>query len=205
MSGVPGMTKTNNITPEQTVLLDSEAMAKHIARMAHEIVEQVDDLEHLALLGILRRGVPLAERIAEHIEVLTKIKPPVGSLATVLYRDDAGLAAAMVASKGHTYFDFNVDGRIIILVDDVLAAGRTIRSAMDEVMDYGRPTKIELACLVDRGGRELPIQADYLGWAIATDQHEWVHVKLNELDGEDVVILERRSVPDANEGVGQGD
>lgn len=188
---------------EQTILLDGETMAEHIFRMAQEIVDSVDNLEEVALLGILRRGVPLAERIAGHIHELTGQRPPVGSLATVLYRDDAGLAAAMVASKGHTYFDFNVDGRLIILVDDVLAAGRTIRSAMDEVMDYGRPAKIALACLVDRGGRELPIQPDYLGWSLGTAPGEWVHVKLQELDEEDVVLLERRG--ESNEGAGQGE
>jgi len=118
------------------------------------------------------------------------MEPPVGSLATTLYRDDVR-SGAMPEFKGETHFDFSVEDRTIVLVDDVLAAGRTIRAAMDEVMDYGRPRRIQLACLIDRGGRELPIQADYLGYPISTSRGEWVFVRLEEVDGEDVVLVQR--------------
>ena len=166
-------------------------MAETLRRMAREIVGNNESLEDLALLGILRRGRPLADRLAGIIEELTGVLPPVGSLATTLYRDDFRSGVAASASKGNTHFDFNVDGRTILLVDDVLAAGRTIRAAMDEVMDYGRPRRIQLACLVDRGGRELPIQADYLGHSIATATEEWVTARLQEIDGEDAVLVTR--------------
>ena len=184
----------NHITPpnhEATVVMDSTTMTDTLRRMAREVVADNESLEDLALLGILRRGRPLADRLAGIIGELTGVTPPVGSLATTLYRDDfrSGVAAA---SKGNTHFDFNVDGRTILLVDDVLAAGRTIRAAMDEVMDYGRPRRIQLACLVDRGGRELPIQADYLGHSIATNADEWVTAQLQEIDGEDAVLLTRQ-------------
>jgi len=143
------------------------------------------------LLGILRRGRPLADRLAALIGEYTGTTPPVGSLATTMYRDDVRTGAAVPQMKGETHFDFSVDDRTVLLVDDVLAAGRTIRAALDEVMDYGRPRRIQLACLVDRGGRELPIQADYLGYSIATGADEWVSVRLRETDDEDAVLLLR--------------
>lgn len=182
----------NEITPpeqEATIVMDARAVADTLRRMAREIVHENDALEDLALLGILRRGRPLADRLAGIIGEMTGVTPPVGSLATTLYRDDFRGGIGMATSKGSTHFDFNVDGRTILLVDDVLAAGRTIRAAMDEVMDYGRPRRIQLACLVDRGGRELPIQADYLGHSMATAPHEWVTARLQEIDGEDAVLL----------------
>ncbi len=182
------------ITPEQeaTIVMDGATLADTLRRMAHEIVHENTTLEDLALLGILRRGRPLADRLAGIIGELTGITPPVGSLATTLYRDDFRGGIGSPTSKGSTHFDFNVDGRTILLVDDVLAAGRTIRAAMDEVMDYGRPRRIQLACLIDRGGRELPIQADYLGHSMATVANEWVTARLMEIDGEDAVLLTRR-------------
>ena len=184
----------NDIKPREadaTVVMDGSAMAETLRRLAREIVNDNPELERLALLGILRRGRPLADRLAELIGKMTGVTPPVGSLATTLYRDDFRGGLGSPKSKGSTHFDFNVDGRTILLVDDVLAAGRTIRAAMDEVMDYGRPKRIQLACLVDRGGRELPIQADYLGHSMATDPAEWVTARLVEIDGEDAVLLTR--------------
>lgn len=175
---------------ESTVLMGGELMEKTLTRLAREIVDDNQDLSNLVLLGILRRGRPLADRLAAMIEALTGVLPPVGSLSTALYRDDAH---AGVKFKGETHFDFNVDGRTVLLVDDVLAAGRTIRAAMDEVMDYGRPQRIQLACLVDRGGRELPIQADYLGYSASAPSHDWIAVHLTEIDGEDAVLQERRT------------
>jgi pyrimidine operon attenuation protein/uracil phosphoribosyltransferase len=120
---------------------------------------------------------------------MTSTVPPCGALATTLYRDD--LTHANATKKGATYFDFEVDGRSVLLVDDVLAKGRTIRAAMDEVFHYGRPARIQLACLIDRGGRELPIRADYLGEKIPAGEDEWIRVRLQELDGEDAVLVER--------------
>ena len=176
---------------DATVVMDGSAMAETLRRLAREIVNDNPELERLALLGILRRGRPLADRLAGLIGKMTGVTPPVGSLATTLYRDDFRGGLSSPKDKGSTHFDFNVDDRTILLVDDVLAAGRTIRAAMDEVMDYGRPRRIQLACLVDRGGRELPIQADYLGHSMATDPSEWVTARLVEIDGEDAVLLTR--------------
>ena len=188
------------ITPpdEATIVMDEAALAETLRRMAREIVHGNEVLEDLALLGILRRGRPLADRLADIIQELTGVMPPVGSLATTLYRDDFRGGIGSATDKGNTHFDFNVDGRTVLLVDDVLAAGRTIRAAMDEVMDYGRPRRIQLACVIDRGGRELPIQADYLGHSMATTPNEWVTTRLHEIDGEDAVLLTRRA--DLEEG-----
>ncbi len=180
---------------ERTVVMDDATMAAHIHRLAQEIVAGNPDIESLVLLGILRRGRPLADRIADQIRDMTGFRPPVGSLATTLYRDDYRTGIGLPKLRGETHFAFNVDGRTVLLVDDVLAAGRTIRAAMDEVMDYGRPKRIQLACLIDRGGRELPIQADYLGWPVATVPGEWVAVRMKETDGEDGVLLEKRAAP----------
>jgi pyrimidine operon attenuation protein/uracil phosphoribosyltransferase len=186
------MTEVIPPNEEATVVMDGAAMAETLRRLAREIVNDNPDLERLALLGILRRGRPLADRLAGLIGKMTGLTPPVGSLATTLYRDDFRSGLGSPKAKGSTHFDFNVDDRTILLVDDVLAAGRTIRAAMDEVMDYGRPRRIQLACLVDRGGRELPIQADYLGHSMATEPCEWVTARLVEIDGEDAVLLTRR-------------
>ena len=135
-----------------------------------KIIDNNPDLDGLVLLGILSRGKPLADRMAQAIGAITGVTPPVGALATTLYRDDVGQSwrphLGPRKARGTTHFDFSVDDRTVLLVDDVLAAGRTIRAAMDEVMDYGRPARIQLACLVDRGGRELPIQPEYLGWEL---------------------------------------
>lgn len=176
--------------PTSTVVMQSGVMADVIHRLALEIVAGNPDVEKVVLMGILRRGRPLADRLAEHIKEITGFSLPVGSLATTLYRDDlrAGFGHAQIGLAG-TYFDFPIDNMTVVLVDDVLAAGRTIRAAMDEVMDYGRPARIQLACLVDRGGRELPIQPDYLGWTVVAGPRQYVSVRLVELDGEDAVLL----------------
>ncbi len=179
---------------ESTVVMDRQAMAATLRSMALAVADANPDTESLVLLGILRRGRPLADRLARIIGEYTGVTPPVGSLATTLYRDDlrAGTGTAPL-DKGETHFDFSVDGMTVLLVDDVLAAGRTIRAAMDEVMDYGRPRRIQLACLVDRGGRELPVQADYLGYGIGAGPGEWVYVRLEEIDGEDAVLVQRET------------
>lgn len=191
----------SDITPnEATVVLDAGGIAQALHRMAQEIVSANDDLDSLVLLGVLSRGKPLAHRLAAGIGEMTEYPPKVGWLATTLYRDDlrSGRAPGLTGSTG-THFDFDVDGTTAVLVDDVLSTGRTVRAALDEIMDYGRPKRIQLACLVDRGLRELPIQADYLGWSLATKPEDHVSVRLTETDGEDLVLLERAADP-AGEG-----
>lgn len=171
------------------VVMSAEAIGDAVARMAAEIVSAHTHQEAV-LLGILRRGRPLADRLAHKIEALTGERPKVGSLATTLYRDDLRAGkSALGAGRGETHFDFDVDGAWVVLVDDVLNSGRTVRAALDEVVDYGRPARIQLACLIDRGLRELPIRADYLGKSIDTQPDDHVAVHLAEVDGEDVVLL----------------
>lgn len=185
-----------------TVVMDAAAVNATIRSMALAIANDNPDLDGLVMLGILRRGRPLADRLATLIGQFTGILPPVGSLSTTLYRDDlrTGAATEGILRVAETHFDFSLDDCTVLLVDDVLAAGRTIRAAMDEIMDYGRPRRIQLACLVDRGGRELPIRADYLGYELATSPDEWVYVRLMELDGEDAVLVRRRLGPNDTEG-----
>lgn len=183
-------------TPPATVVMSPDAVGEAIRQMAREIIDAHDAREFM-LMGILRRGRPLADRLADAIEQMAGIRPKVGSLATTLYRDDLRTGKATLgAPSGNTHFDFDVDGASIVLVDDVLYSGRTVRAALDEIMDYGRPSRIQLACLVDRGLRELPIQADYLGKAIATRPGDHISVKLAEMDGEDAVLLEPGDTPD---------
>jgi pyrimidine operon attenuation protein/uracil phosphoribosyltransferase len=185
-----------------TVVMDAAAMKATIRSMALAIASGNPEIESLALLGILSRGKPLADRLAALIGQYTGFVPPVGVLSTTMYRDDlrSGAVGGVATRIGETYFDFSVDDRTVLLVDDVLAAGRTIRAAMDEIMDYGRPKRIQLACLVDRGGRELPIQADYLGYGLATDEGEWVSVRFVETDGEDAVLVKRQLEESESEG-----
>lgn len=174
---------------ETTSVMSAEDVAVTVRRIALEIVGGNPDLESVVLLGILRRGRPLADRFGAIIEEETGTKVPVGSLATTLYRDDLRTGAPATKAASHvTHFDFDVDGKTVVLVDDVLFAGRTARAALDEVMDYGRPKYVRLACLIDRGLRELPIQPDYLGRALQTRRADHVSVKLTEIDGEDVVL-----------------
>ena len=187
------MSAQDDVKKEPTLVRNAEEIAAAIRRIAQAIVNANDNPSTLALMGIWRRGRPLADRFAHCIEEITGTRPRVGTLATTLYRDDLRAGIGVVKPHaGETHFDFIIDGLTIILVDDVLAAGRTIRAAMDEVMDYGRPAKIQLACLMDRGGRELPIQPDYLGWKVAADRTEYVSVRFVETDGEDVVLLTRK-------------
>jgi len=186
-------------SPEMTVVMDHEAIDAALRRIAQEIVADSEALSDVALLGILSRGRPLAERLAACIEGLTGTRPRVGSLATTLYRDDLRSGVGRLKpGVAETYFEFPINGATVILVDDVIAAGRTIRAALDELMDYGRPRRIQLACLVDRGGRELPIQPDYLGWPVSAGENDRVVVRLAETDGQDMVVI-RRSLPEDGE------
>lgn len=191
------MDQSKESPAESTVVMTREAIAEAVNTISAEIVEANGAMDSVVLLGILRRGRPLAERIAARIEESTGVSLRVGSLATTLYRDD--LRSGMNTAKrmdGETHFDFDVDGLTVILVDDVIASGRTIRAALDEIVDYGRPRRIQLACLVDRGLRELPIQPDYLGCSIVTAQEDHVAVRLEEADETDVVLLRRSGTED---------
>ncbi|HEX7087234.1 MAG TPA: bifunctional pyr operon transcriptional regulator/uracil phosphoribosyltransferase PyrR [Vicinamibacterales bacterium] len=173
------------------VVMDADRMRRSLTRIAHEIVERNRDIEHLALVGIRERGVPLARRIAAELRTITGVEPPTGALDITLYRDDLMRHAVgpqpVVRS---TDIPFDIDDRIILLVDDVLYTGRTIRAALDALIDFGRPRAIQLAVLVDRGHRELPIKADYVGKNVPTSRRESVQVRLQEVDGHDDVVIQ---------------
>lgn len=173
---------------EKAKILDSEAVSRTLIRIAHEIVESNRGTEDLVIVGILRRGAYLARRLAECIKKIDSRQIPVGILDITLYRDDLTLLAAQpVVHK--TEINFDIQDKTIILVDDVLYTGRTIRSALSELIDFGRPKCIQLAVLIDRGHRELPIRADYAGKNIPTAQNEIVEVRLIEVDGKDEVVI----------------
>ncbi len=169
-------------------ILDRVGIDRILKRMACEILENHKDTEQSALVGIHTRGVYLAHRLQQHIQKFDGVVLPVGEIDITLYRDDWTQLNAQPVVKT-TEIAFSVDNRQIVLVDDVLFTGRTIRAAMDAVIDFGRPARIELAVLVDRGHRELPIQSDYTGHCIRTQRTEVVNVMLDECDGNDQVLL----------------
>jgi pyrimidine operon attenuation protein/uracil phosphoribosyltransferase len=172
-------------------ILDSERIARMIDRMAHEIAEHPKDLQDLAFIGIRTRGVPLATRLASRLSDLVGQPFPVGTLDITLYRDDLSLVAPQPLLK-KTEIDFDLNGRAIVLCDDVLYTGRTIRAALDGIIDLGRPRALRLAVLIDRGHREIPIEANYVGKSVPTAQREVIKVMFSETDGSDEVwILER--------------
>jgi len=173
---------------EKAQVLDDTALDRALTRIAHEIVEQAGG-EGVALVGIKTRGVTLAERIAEKIAEIEGARPSVGALDITLYRDDLRLKAEQPVVRG-TEIPFPIKGRTVVLVDDVLFTGRTIRAAMDALMDLGRPRIIRLAVLVDRGHRELPIRPDYIGKNLPTSRRESVAVMLREHDGVDRVVIQ---------------
>jgi len=177
------------LVTEKARIMDEEAMRRAITRIAHEILEKNKGVEGLVLVGIRRRGVPLAERLARQIEAIEGRRIPVGSLDITLYRDDLTLRSDHPVVH-RTDVPFSVQGKKVVLVDDVLYTGRTVRAALDAIMDLGRPALIQLAVLVDRGHRELPIRADYVGKNVPTSRREIIHVKLKEIDGEDAVVIE---------------
>lgn len=173
---------------EKAKILDTEAVNRTLMRMAHEIAECNRGTEDLVIVGILRRGAYLAQRLAGYMKKIDNKEIPVGILDITLYRDDLTLLAAQpVVHK--TAINFDIQDKKIILVDDVLYTGRTIRCALSELIDFGRPKSIQLAVLVDRGHRELPIRADYVGKNIPTAQNETVEVRLVEVDGKDEVVI----------------
>jgi pyrimidine operon attenuation protein / uracil phosphoribosyltransferase len=172
-------------------IMTAEDIRRATIRISHEIVEKHAGTDALALVGIQRRGVPLARRLAAAILDNEGADIPVGALDITFYRDDLSLVAQQPIVKG-TDIAFDLNGKTIVLVDDVLYTGRTIRAAMDALIDYGRPQAIRLAVLVDRGHRELPIRADHVGKNVPTSREEVVKVTLEEIDGEDAVEIERR-------------
>jgi pyrimidine operon attenuation protein/uracil phosphoribosyltransferase len=174
---------------EKARLMDVDDVSRAVTRIAHEIVERNKGTGDLVIIGIRRRGVPLANRIASAIQEFEGTKIPVGILDITLYRDDLQLVAKQPVLR-KTDLPFDVDDKVVVLVDDVLYTGRTIRAAMDEIMDFGRPRAIRLAVLIDRGHRELPIRADYVGKNVPTSSRELISVKLREEDGEDIVTVE---------------
>jgi pyrimidine operon attenuation protein/uracil phosphoribosyltransferase len=169
-------------------IMDATGMTRAIARLASQIVERNVGTSDLLLVGIRRRGVPLAERIADKIHQLEGVRPLTGQLDITLYRDDLSTIGPQPVVN-RTDIPEDVTDRTVVLVDDVLYTGRTVRAAMDELVDFGRPKRIELAVLVDRGHRELPIQADYVGKYIQTSDSEIIKVMLSEFDDEEQVVL----------------
>jgi pyrimidine operon attenuation protein/uracil phosphoribosyltransferase len=183
--------------PAQTspkTLLDEAAIAKSLSRIAHEIVEGNPELDRVALVGIHTRGVPLAHRLRRLIDEFTGREVALGSLDITFYRDDVQVRAGEPPRHPQplvraTRLEFPLEGRTLILVDDVLYTGRTIRAAIDALFDYGRPERVQLACLADRGHRELPIRPDYVGKNLPTSRNERIQVQLVEVDEIDQVLL----------------
>lgn len=174
---------------EESVVMDESEIDRTLVRMAHQILEQNKGCQNLALVGIVTRGDVLAHRLAKLIEGIEGTQLPVGSLDISFYRDDSILNIAPVVHG--TNILFSLDGKTIVLVDDVLYTGRTIRAALDALMDFGRPARIQLATLVDRGHRELPIRADFVGKNVPSASNESVRLFLNEVDGESCVRISR--------------
>lgn len=173
------------------VVMDADRIGRTLTRIAHEIVERNKGTDDLALVGVRTRGVPIARRIARTLREITGHEIPTGSLDITLYRDDLmrhAVGPQPLVRK--TDIQFSIDDKKILLVDDVLYTGRTTRAALDALIDYGRPKAIQLIVLVDRGHRELPIKADYVGKNLPTSPEESVQVRLIEIDGEDEVVLE---------------
>ena len=176
------------------VLLDAEAIDRTLSRIAHEIIEQNDDLEKVALVGIHRRGVPLAQRLRRLIEERSGVELALGQLDITFYRDDVQVRGGEAPLHSQpvvrsTSLDFPLEGMTCILVDDVLYTGRTIRAAVEALFDYGRPARVQLAVLADRGHRELPIRPDYVGKNLPTSRGERIQVQLLEVDEVDRVLL----------------
>ncbi len=168
-------------------ILSATELRRTLNRIASQIVEKYGDLENLVLLGIYTKGVPLAEILAHQIEILEQIKVPVGALDITFYRDDLDQVGMRTPEK--TTIPFDLTGKTVVLVDDVIYKGRTIRAALNAVIDYGRPETIALAVLVDRGHRQLPIHPDFIGKTLPTAKEEQVKVYLEDLDGRDAVEL----------------
>lgn len=176
------------VTREKSQLMSASEIDRTLVRLAHEVLERSRDLQQLAFIGIRRRGVPLAQRLAQKIEVLEKTAIPVGILDINLYRDDLTTVGNKPVVSA-TEIPFSVQGKDIILMDDVLYTGRTIRGALDALFDHGRPARVQLLVLIDRGHRELPIEAQYIGRTVQTSDNEIIEVKFQEIDNTEKVLL----------------
>ncbi len=175
---------------KETVIMNADDIKRTISRMSHQLIERNQGVGNVVLLGIKTRGMPLARRIAAKIEEIEGSALPVGELDITLYRDDLTQKQEQATVHG-SQVPFAVEGKIVVLVDDVLYTGRTVRAAMDAVIDMGRPQKVQLAVLVDRGHRELPIRADFVGKNVPTASDEVVNVRLAEVDKGDQVVIVR--------------
>ncbi|MBD3263689.1 MAG: bifunctional pyr operon transcriptional regulator/uracil phosphoribosyltransferase PyrR [Candidatus Omnitrophica bacterium] len=180
-------------------ILSPQDIKRTLQRLTHQILEKNSDVSSVALIGIQTRGVYLARRIQALIKQLEGSEPPLGTLDITLYRDDLTAIGPKPVVK-ETSIKFDLNNKVVILIDDVLFTGRTVRAALDEIMDFGRPRRIEFLVLIDRGYRELPIRADFVGKNIPTAADEQVEVKLKEIDGRDEAIVVKREAPD--EGMG---
>ncbi len=179
-------------TREKSQLMTASEIDRTLVRLAHEILEKTADLSKLVFIGIRRRGVPLAQRLAAKIEALESQKIPVGILDINLYRDDLSTVASQPVVNA-TEISFPVTGKDVILMDDVLYTGRTIRASLDALFDHGRPSRVQLLVLIDRGHRELPIEARYIGRVVQTTDAEIIEVKFQEIDGIEKVLLVERT------------
>jgi len=175
---------------DKTLIMDEQGIQRALVRIAHEIIEKNKGINDVVLVGIRTRGVPLAERIAEEINKIEGVRLPVGILDITLYRDDLSTLAYQPIVH-ETKIPFDINDKKIILVDDVLYTGRTARAALDAIIDIGRPTVIQLAVLIDRGHRELPIRADYVGKNVPTSRKEIVSVRLNAVDESERVVIKQ--------------
>lgn len=173
---------------EKAKVMDADAMRRALVRMAHEVLERNKSADGLALVGVRTRGVPLAARLAALIGGIEHVQVPVGTIDISRYRDDRSDRGQSAGAPGSLAFD--VAGRTIVLVDDVVYTGRTVRAALDALIDLGRPASIQLAVLIDRGHRELPVRPDYVGKNLPTSKREHVAVRLTEVDGVDEVVIE---------------
>ncbi len=171
----------------EKIVMTAEDIRRTVTRIAHEIIEHNKDVSQLLLVGLHTRGVPLAKRLVENIELYEKSRPSVGSLDFSLYRDD--IDNSIVKKVQHTDIPTDINNKSVVLVDDVLYTGRSVRAAMDALIDLGRPSSIQLAVLIDRGHREMPIRADYVGKNIPSARHEEIQVRLKETDGHDEVAI----------------
>ncbi|HSP72933.1 MAG TPA: bifunctional pyr operon transcriptional regulator/uracil phosphoribosyltransferase PyrR [Gaiellaceae bacterium] len=186
------------VTPAGKVLLDEDSLRRTLSRIAHEIIERNEDLEQVALVGIHTRGVPLSQRLRTLIEERSGVEVALGQLDITFHRDDVAVRGGHAPQHPQpvvrdTRLDFELEGRTVILVDDVLYTGRTIRAAIEALFDFGRPARVQLAVLADRGHRELPIRPDYVGKNLPTSRDERVQVQLVEVDEVDQVLLVEES------------
>lgn len=175
----------------ETQVMDAGDVRRALTRIAHEIVEKNKGAQHVVLVGVVRRGEPLAARLAERIGQIEGVQVPHGALDIALYRDDYAVRTAPARA---TRVEFDVTGKTVVLVDDVLFTGRSVHAAITALMDLGRPAAVQLAVLVDRGHRELPIRADYVGKNLPTARAERINVRLSETDGEDAVAIAKPEV-----------